>query len=167
LVLTGDSSYTGGTTIATGTLQLGNGGNTGSITGNVTNNGTLAFNRSDTYTFGGVISGSGMVQQTGPGTTVLTGDSSYTGGTTIAAGTLQLGNGGNTGSITGNVTDNGTLAFDRIDVVTFAGVISGTGGVAQIGGGHHHPHRRQHLRGHNDGQRRHLAGGCGQFGVRQ
>ncbi len=134
-VLTGDNTYTGGTTISAGTLQLGNGGSSGSITGNVADKGTLAFDRSDTYDFGGVISGTGAVQQIGAGTTVLTGNNTYTGGTTISAGTLQLGNGGSSGSITGSVTDNGTLAFDRSDTYDFSGVISGTGAVQQIGAG--------------------------------
>ena len=44
---------------------------------------------------------------------MLTGANTYTGGTTISAGTLQIGNGGTTGSIAGNVTDNGTLVFNR------------------------------------------------------
>ena len=134
-ILTADSTYTGGTTISLGTLQLGNGGTTGSILGDVTDNGTLAFNRSDVVTFPGLISGSGTVAQIGPGTTILTADSTYAGGTTISLGTLQLGNGGTSGSIVGDVADNGTLAFNRSDTVTFAGVISGTGSVAQIGPG--------------------------------
>ncbi|MBZ9815255.1 beta strand repeat-containing protein, partial [Mesorhizobium sp. CA7] len=108
----------GGTTILAGTLQLGNGGASGSIAGNVTNNGTLAFDRSDAYTFAGLISGSGAVAQIGSGITILTADNTYTGGTTISAGTLQLGNGGASGSIAGNVTNNGTLAFDRSDAYT-------------------------------------------------
>ncbi|MBZ9817851.1 autotransporter-associated beta strand repeat-containing protein, partial [Mesorhizobium sp. CA7] len=99
------------------------------------NNGTLAFDRSDAYTFAGLISGSGAVAQIGSVTTVLTADNTYTGGTMISAGTLQLGNGGASGSITGNVVDNGTLAFDRSDAITFGGVISGTGGLNQIGAG--------------------------------
>ncbi|WP_212179090.1 autotransporter outer membrane beta-barrel domain-containing protein [Burkholderia dolosa] len=132
---TGDNTYTGGTTISAGTLQLGNGGTSGSIVGDVTNNGTLAFNRSDTVTFGDAVSGSGALAQIGTGTTVLTGNNSYTGGTTISAGTLQLGNGGASGSITGNVTNNGTLAFNRADTVTFGGTISGSGAVSQIGTG--------------------------------
>jgi len=135
LTLTGTNTYTGGTTINGGTLQLGNGGTTGSIVGNVTDNGTLAFDRSDVFTFGGLISGTGSVRQIGSGTTILTADNTYTGGTTINSGTLQLGNGGTTGSIVGNVTDNGTLAFDRSDVSTFGGLISGTGSVRQIGTG--------------------------------
>jgi autotransporter-associated beta strand protein len=134
-ILTGTNSYSGGTTIAAGTLQLGVGGTTGSITGNAVDDGILAFNRSDVFTFGGVISGTGSVRQIGNGTTVLTGANSYTGGTTIAAGTLQLGDGGTSGSISGNVIDNGILAFNRSNVLTFSGAISGTGGITQIGPG--------------------------------
>ncbi|MFT3938462.1 autotransporter-associated beta strand repeat-containing protein [Rhodopseudomonas sp.] len=134
-ILTGANTYTGVTTISSGVLQIGDGGTTGSITNNVTNNASLAFNRSDTYTFGGVISGWGSVNQLGTGTTVLTGNSAYTGGTTISAGTLQIGNGGTTGSIAYNVNNNGTLAFNRSNALTFSGLISGTGSVAQLGAG--------------------------------
>jgi autotransporter-associated beta strand protein len=135
LTLTGTSSYSGGTTIAAGTLQLGNGGTSGSIVGNVTDNGTLVFNRSDTLTLDGVILGTSTANQVGTGTTILTGDNTYTGGTTISAGTLQLGNGSTSGSIVGNVIDNGTLAFNRSDTVSFASLISGTGAVNQAGTG--------------------------------
>lgn len=91
-VLMADSTYTGGTTIAAGTLQLGNGGTTGSIVGNVTDNGALVFNRSDTLTFAGAISGTGSVDQNGAGTTRLTGTSnSYSGATSVNSGTLQAG----------------------------------------------------------------------------
>ena len=134
-ILTADSTYTGSTTISAGTLQLGNGSTTGSIVGDVTDNGTLAFNRGDAVSFPGVVSGTGLLTQAGSGTTILTAANTYSGGTTISAGTLQLGNGGASGSITGNVTDNGTLVFDRSDVVTFPGVVSGIGSVAQIGSG--------------------------------
>jgi len=134
-ILTADNTYTGGTTISAGTLQLGNGGTSGAILGNVVDNGALTFNRSDTMTLAGQISGSGVVNQIGTGTTVLTGNNSYTGGTTIAAGTLQLGDGGASGAIVGNVANNGVLAFNRSDVVTFAGQISGSGVVNQIGSG--------------------------------
>lgn len=134
-ILTGNNIYIGGTTISAGTLQLGNGGISGAIVGDVTDNATLAFDRSDAFDFGGVISGSGALSQIGSGTTVLVGANSYTGGTTITAGTLQLGLGGTTGSITGNVVDNSVLAFDRADAVSFNGVISGTGMISQIGSG--------------------------------
>lgn len=135
LILSGANSYSGGTTINAGTLQIGNGGTTGSIVGAVVNNSLILFNRSDAAIFGGVISGSGGLRQGGTGSTILTGANSYTGGTTISAGTLQIGNGGTTGSIVGNVLNNGIFAFDRFDAATFNGLISGTGSVAQRGAG--------------------------------
>lgn len=48
---------------------------------------------------------------------------------------MQLGDGGTSGSIVGNVANSGILAFDRSDMVTFGGTITGTGGVRQIGTG--------------------------------
>jgi fibronectin-binding autotransporter adhesin len=135
LVLASDATQTGGTTITAGTLRVGDGATAGSLAGDVTNNGTLEFSRADEVTFGGAISGTGGVGQLGTGTTILTGNSTYTGGTLVAAGTLQLGDGGTSGAITGDVTNHGTLAFNRSDDVTFGGAIFGTGGIRQIGPG--------------------------------
>ncbi|WP_158621272.1 autotransporter outer membrane beta-barrel domain-containing protein [Dyella dinghuensis] len=135
LTLTGANTYDGGTQINAGTVQIGAGGTSGSIEGNVADNGMLAFNLSNAATFNGSISGTGGVSQLGSGTTILTADNTYTGETTISAGTLQLGNGGNSGSVAGNVVDNGTLSINRSDTVTLPGVISGTGNLAQIGTG--------------------------------
>jgi len=134
-IFTANNLYLGGTTISAGTLQLGNGGTSGGIVGDVLNNGTLAINRSDTLTLGGVISGTGAFQQNGTGTTVLSANNVYAGGTAINAGTLQLGNGGASGSILGDVTDSGTFAINRGDTFTFGGTISGSGGFAQVGTG--------------------------------
>ncbi len=119
------------TTISAGTLQIGAGGTSGTLQGNVTDNSVLAFARSDSVSFGGNVSGAaGRLVQQGPGTLVLTGASTYGGSTTINAGTLQIGSGGATGSIAGNVTVNsGTLAFARSDDTSFGGAISGNGGV--------------------------------------
>ena len=52
-VLAGSNTYTGATTITTGTLQIGSGGTTGSINGTsgVVDNGLLAFNLAGTSTF--------------------------------------------------------------------------------------------------------------------
>ncbi len=134
LVLTGTDSYSGGTTINLGTLQLGNGGTTGSIIGNVLDNGSLVFDRSDDVIFAGIVSGNGSLEQAGTGRLTLTGDSTYTGGTTISHGILQLGNGGYTGSIVGDVTDNGSLVFNRSDDVIFGGIVSGSGSLVKTGG---------------------------------
>jgi outer membrane autotransporter protein len=135
LIFTANNTYTGGTTISAGTLQLGNGGTSGSIVGDVVNNATLVVNRSDALTLSGNVSGTGAFQQAGTGTTTFTGTNTYTGGTTISAGMLQLGNGGTSGSIVGNVVDNGTLTFNRSNTYTFGGAISGSGTVNQNGSG--------------------------------
>ncbi|CAM4286055.1 Autotransporter domain-containing protein [Bordetella tumbae] len=138
LTLTGNSTYIGGTTVAGGTLQLGDGNNTGSIQGDVRINegGELVFNQPDTFTFDRLISGDGSVTQQGPGITILTDANSYTGGTTISGGTLQLGDGTvAAGGIVGDVTNNGKLAFNRANAVTFDGAISGSGSVTQLGAG--------------------------------
>ena len=114
LTLTSDNTFTGATTISAGTLQIGNGGATGSLAGlSIVDNSALIFNRSNALTYAGVVSGTGTLTQLGAGTTTLTGANTYTGGTTISAGTLQLGNGGVTGSIVGDVLDNSVLAFNR------------------------------------------------------
>src|SRR6202022_4892552 len=101
VILTGTNAYTGATGIAAGsTLQLGNGGTTGSVASAITDNGALVVDRSNTVTLPGVISGTGSLQQIGTGSTILAGDNTQTAGTTITTGTLQLGNGGTTGSVT-------------------------------------------------------------------
>src|SRR5262249_38502566 len=92
LTLAGKNTYTRTTTGSAGTLQIGNGGTTGTLgSGNVTNQGVVAVNRSDTYTYDGIIGGTGQFQQTGTGTTILTGTNAYGGMTVISAGTLQIG----------------------------------------------------------------------------
>src|SRR5262249_19567224 len=58
--------------------------------------------------------------KTGSGTLILDGNNTYNGTTNITTGTLQIGNGGTTGSITGSINDNGTLAFNRSDDLTFS-----------------------------------------------
>jgi fibronectin-binding autotransporter adhesin len=108
LILTGANTYTGGTTILDGTLQLGAGGASGSIVGDVGNSGSLAFDRSDTMTFTGAISGTGVVNQIGGGTTTLTALNTYTGATTISSGTLALSGSGSIAA-SSNVVDNGGL----------------------------------------------------------
>jgi autotransporter-associated beta strand protein/T5SS/PEP-CTERM-associated repeat protein len=126
-----------GTTIGVGsTLNLGIGGLAGAIiTPFIINDGLISANFTDTLTLDAAISGGGALSKSGAGTLILTADNTYTGGTTINGGTLQLGNGGASGSIVGDVTDNGTLAINRSDVFTFGGVISGSGGFAQNGTG--------------------------------
>jgi autotransporter-associated beta strand protein len=134
MILTGSNTYTGGTIIdAGGTLQVGDGGTSGSIIGNVTNNGTFAIKRSDIYTFSGNISGAGTFTQLGTGTTILTGVSTYTGATTVNAGTLQIGDVNSPGArIAGSVVVSaaGTLRGHG----TIGGNITNSGGTVAPGG---------------------------------
>ena len=73
------------------------GGTTGVLSvSTLTNNGTLIFNRSDAYTYSGIVSGTGAVTKQGAGTLTLTGTNSYTGATRVDGGSLfvngRLGN---------------------------------------------------------------------------
>ena len=95
LTLSAANSYSGTTTINAGTLQIGNGGSTGSLAASsaMIDNATLAFNRSNTATqgadFASLLSGTGAVIQAGSGTLVLAGANTYTGSTTVSRGTLS------------------------------------------------------------------------------
>lgn len=88
-----NAGYSGTTTISTGTLQLGNNGTTGGIgSGTIVNNSTLTVSRSNTLTLNNTMSGTGALVQAGTGTTIISNDAnSYSGGTTVASGTLQIG----------------------------------------------------------------------------
>lgn len=95
LTLTQANSYSGGTTITAGTLQLGNGnsGNDGSLVGvgGVNDNATLAFNLFGSQYYPDNISGSGSFIKTGSGSLTLAGtNNTYTGGTTVSGGILEV-----------------------------------------------------------------------------
>ena len=113
LTLNGTNTYTGGTAINAGILQVGADRNLGGPTANLTlGGGTLAFsagftsernltlnsgggtldNSGNSVTLTGLISGSGALTKTGTGTVLLTSANSYTGATTISNGILQISN---------------------------------------------------------------------------
>jgi len=108
LILGGTNSYTGGTNVTAGTLQ----GNTSSIKGNITNNGLVEFNQGGNGTFAGTIGGAGGVRKSGVGSLNISNSQSFTGGTDVVGGTLNL-----TGSLAGPVSAQGS------------GTLTGTGAV--------------------------------------
>ena len=126
--------FPGGVTIGAGTLQIGNGGQTGGVTGNITNHGSLVFNKSLLYDYLGDLSGTGTVTQSGIATLRLAGNNTFTGPLYINSAVVAIGNGGSTGSITANIVDNTTLIFNRNTDYTYNGTISGTGSVYKVNG---------------------------------
>jgi fibronectin-binding autotransporter adhesin len=114
---------------ATGPGSIQSVGGSHTVTNNLRIFGALDVGGSNDLALGGTISGAGNVRFLNTAITTLFGDNTYTGATTIAGGTLRLGNGGTHGSIVGNVVDNGRLAFARSDTVAFSGTISGSGAV--------------------------------------
>ena len=159
IILTGANTYSGGTTIFGGGLQIGNGGTAGSLAGDVEDNASLVFDRSDAVTFNGAISGTGSVSQIGSGTLILGGANSYTGSTTIASGSILLLGSTTAIATSSSVVDNGlldvsTVASPQISALAgsgtvalgaqtlsisagagaFSGAITGTGGVIVTGG---------------------------------
>ena len=85
----------------------------------------------------GTVSGSGTLTKSGSGTLILGGAASVSGGVSVSSGTLQIGNGGTSGSLAGSVAmiSGGKLGFNRSDNVTYAGVVSGTGALMKDGAG--------------------------------
>jgi fibronectin-binding autotransporter adhesin len=140
-LLLGDNTYSGSTTVGGGVLQFGNGGVTGSPGSGpllIGSGSQLTVDRSDTVTIPGAISGSGIFAQIGSGTTILTGNGSFSGSASILSGILQLGNGATSGAFaagTGVITDNATLVVDRSDVSGLSSPIAGSGAFLQMGPG--------------------------------
>lgn len=149
LTLAGTSSAATTATISGGTFQLLNNGTTLPTVNLTGTSGTspniLTYNintpvvigadttfnatNSGTFVFNGDISGAGgVIRNSTSSKLILAGTNSYTGDTTINAGTLQIGNDGATGTLgTGEVVNNGTLRFDRTGTLDVPNNISGTG----------------------------------------
>jgi autotransporter-associated beta strand protein len=84
LTLTGDNSYSGGTTITAGTLA----GTTVGLKGAILNNSAVKFDQAVNGTYAGSMSGTGSLVKTGSGVVTLSGNNTFTGGTTINSGVL-------------------------------------------------------------------------------
>ncbi|RDU99679.1 autotransporter outer membrane beta-barrel domain-containing protein [Trinickia dinghuensis] len=139
LVLNGDASqFTGSVTVdQPAVLQA----SAQSLPAAVTDNGLVQFEQNTDGTYAGAIGGTGTVEKDGSGTLVLNGASSYSGGTSVAAGTLVVGDAshagasiagpatvaagttlGGYGSVGGDVMNNGTIAVANALSSAAAGV---------------------------------------------
>ncbi len=90
MTIVGNAAHTGGTIVSAGVLQVGLGGTTGSVAGNIANDANVTFLRSDSTTYAGQISGTGGLTKSGTGTLTLTGANTYSGITNVTNGTLLL-----------------------------------------------------------------------------
>ncbi len=109
LTLTGNNtSFTGTTTVSSGTLQFGAGGASGTVGGPIVDNSALVFSRSDASVFSANISGGGSVTLSG-GTLALGGANSYSGATNVNAGALIF-NGTHVGAGNYNIAGGAVLS---------------------------------------------------------
>ena len=71
-----------------------------------------------------------------PGSLTLTGSNTYSGPTTITAGTLQIGNGTSGEALaTSSIANSAALVFNHADALVYSGSISGNGSLTKLGGG--------------------------------
>ncbi|WP_233506436.1 autotransporter-associated beta strand repeat-containing protein [Comamonas sp. AG1104] len=170
LTLNGTNIFTGGTALNAGSLTVGNGaalgigtltvggaGATLNSSANVTLNNAIALNSNLTagganpLTLGGVISGGSSLIKTGSSMLTLTGNNTYTGATSLNAGTLVVGSntalgtgvlnaGNNTTldastatSLANNVNLGGNVTIGGSNALTLAGVVSSVGGLTKSG----------------------------------
>ena len=128
LYLNGDAAYSLNGSMTVGEIS-------GSASATLTTTAWTVGTRNTTAIFAGIIIGN-SVTKVGTGTWILTGNNTYTGTTTISGGAMQIGAGGNSGTLgTGNVLDNASLVFNRYDSVACSNIIVGSGSLTQAGDG--------------------------------
>ncbi|ECQ3327321.1 fibronectin-binding autotransporter adhesin ShdA [Salmonella enterica] len=125
LTLSGDNSYSGGTTIIGGTLTADHADSLG--TGAVANSGVLQVGEGELEN---TLSGSGSLVKTGTGELTLSGDNTYSGGTTITGGTLTADHADSLG--TGAIANSGVLQVGEGELKN---TLSGSGSLVKTGTG--------------------------------
>ncbi|WP_079772275.1 fibronectin-binding autotransporter adhesin ShdA [Salmonella enterica] len=129
LTLSGDNTYSGGTTISDGTLIADHADSLGS--GDIDNSGVLKVGEGELKN---TLSGSGSLVKTGTGELTLSGDNTtYSGDTTIADGTLIAANVNALGS--GNIDNSGTLMLDANGAFELANVTTHSGATTALAAG--------------------------------
>ncbi|EBF8611409.1 fibronectin-binding autotransporter adhesin ShdA [Salmonella enterica subsp. enterica serovar Nagoya] len=128
LIVTGDNNYSGGTTISGGTLTADHADSLGS--GDIDNSGVLQVGEGELEN---TLSGSGSLVKTGTGELTLSGDNSYSGGTTISDGTLIAANVNALGS--GDIDNSGTLKLEAEGEFNLANVTTQSGATTELAKG--------------------------------
>ncbi|CAH2824273.1 hypothetical protein SENBN720500_34490 [Salmonella enterica subsp. enterica] len=128
LIVTGDNNYSGGTTISGGTLTADHADSLGS--GDIDNSGVLKVGEGELEN---TLSGSGSLVKTGTGELTLSGDNSYSGGTTIDDGVLIAANVNALGG--GDVYNAGTLKLDAEGEFNLANVTTQSGATTELAKG--------------------------------
>ncbi|EJJ1600839.1 fibronectin-binding autotransporter adhesin ShdA [Salmonella enterica] len=128
LIVTGDNTYSGGTTITGGMLTADHADSLG--TGAIANNGVLQVGEGELEN---TLSGSGSLVKTGMGELTLSGDNTYSGGTTIADGVLIVANVNALGG--GDVDNAGTLKLDAEGEFNLASVTTQSGATTELAKG--------------------------------
>lgn len=147
MVLTGTNTYTGATTLSEtspGALVIGGSGTLGAgdYAAAITNDATFDYASSASQTLSGVITGTGTLEQSGPGLLTLTAPNTFTGsilvtnGATLAiSGAGSLGAGGGTNYYTGSLSNYGVFSYAGTTAQNLGGTISGTGTLVEVGPG--------------------------------
>ncbi len=128
LIVTGDNNYSGGTTISGGTLTADHADSLGS--GDIDNSGVLKVGEGELEN---TLFGSGSLVKTGTGELALSGDNSYSGGTTIDDGVLIAANVNALGG--GDVYNAGTLKLDAEGEFNLANVTTQSGATTELAKG--------------------------------
>ena len=138
LTILNANTFIGATVISGGAVQLGDGVTTdGSVAGNIANSASLVYACPVDQAYAGAISGSGTFTKQGAGNLTLTGNNAIGGPAVITAGTVTLGDGSSVpGSYGGGaVTNNSVLAINQPSAFTLTNVITGAGGIDNLGAG--------------------------------
>ncbi|EDQ8485589.1 autotransporter outer membrane beta-barrel domain-containing protein [Salmonella enterica] len=125
LIVTGDNTYSGGTTISGGTLTADHADSLG--TGTIANSGVLQVGEGELEN---TLSGTGSLVKTGTGELTLSGNNSYSGGTTITGGTLTADHADSLG--TGTIANSGVLQVGEGELEN---TLSGSGSLVKTGTG--------------------------------
>ncbi len=133
--MSGANTYTGGTSVANGTLRVTGTTSLGTGAVSVAGGASLNFDHALSGAVSGAITGAGNVTKTGAGTTTLSGANTFSGGLSIQQGVLEVTTGAALSTGTVSVSSGASLRFNNATDTQLANVISGAGAIVKTGAG--------------------------------